>query len=210
MLIFLSSLVNAPFLLALVIAFLFVGMTLLGLLHDVDGGIDLDGDGVADIHLDGADSSWVGWIGIGRVPLTVVLITFLFAFGLGGLGVNALAHDLLSDTWKAPLFPFALLVGAVSGVLSARAVATTIVRILPAGDSEALRPGMHVGRVGTTLCDVTNIGQVRVEEDARGPVAYLNVRPEKPLPIAKDVEVLVTRFDLASQLYLVTPTSEIK
>src|SRR5688572_33369420 len=94
--------------------------------HDahVDAHLDghLDGDGA---HSPEAMGDWLGWLGalgIGRAPLSVLLQVSLVSFGGGGLLVNAIGRDLLGESGRL-LFPVALVVGVAGAVVSLRVAA---------------------------------------------------------------------------------------
>ena len=62
--------------------------------------IDLDVDFDADIS-PSTFSRLLGWLRIGRVPVLMLLVVFLTAFGLIGLVLQSFAHGLLGNYMPA-------------------------------------------------------------------------------------------------------------
>lgn len=188
MLAFLSAWWNAPFLVALLVALGFMAFTLVGAAKDV-----------ATDHAHAAG-------GEGKAPLGILATAGLLAFALAGLVLNAVAWDVFAGAALA--FPVVLIVAAATGALSARAMSRVLGRLLPASDADARQPGEHVGRVGVTISRVTrDIGQVRVDGDARGPTAFVVAAADREL--SEGTEVLLAAYDPARRLYTVVPTGDL-
>jgi hypothetical protein len=128
---------NMPFAVALVV------MLLLGLVQAVGLG-DLFGDADADADADGGFADGLlSFLGIGRVPLMIWLISFLVLFAAVGVSLQALAGNLLG----APLDPW---LAAVLAGLAAVPVNGLLVRplaaILPGDETTAVGLDSLLGR----------------------------------------------------------------
>ena len=214
MLAWLSQWNNWPFLLSLLVGMGLVGLTLLGFSKDVDHGVDLDHDGVPDVQKPEGDQflNWFSVLGVGKVPVSVLLEVLLVSFGLIGLLVNAVANDLLAS-WGTLLFPVAFVGALVGSAVATRMVADLIAKFAPADAPTSRRPGEFAGSIGTAITLITStIGQVRVvSPDA--PDAYLNVCLDPTLEnpcIVRGTEVYLVSYDPAKSLYRVRPTSTLK
>lgn len=202
---------NWPFLVALMVGMGLVGLTLLGFSKDFDHGVDLNGDGVPDVSKPDMEQGHLGVfavLGVGKVPLSILIEVLLISFGLSGLLVNAVAHDLLSD-WGVLAFPVALVAGVMGSMFTTRVVAQVISKFAPADVPTSRRPGEFVGSGGTAASLITAvIGQVRVVPNEKTqPEALLNVclDPEWKDNIQRGTEVYLSGYDPERSLYLVRP-----
>jgi membrane protein implicated in regulation of membrane protease activity len=154
---------NLPFSVALLVMLMIGAVEALGLgasavhldLHaDLDGGGDL-----------------LGWLGIGRVPLLMLLVVFLALFGLAGLAIQQFAGPL--PLWIA--VPAAAAAAVPLTGLGARGLA----RIMPHDETTAVSLDSLVGRRGTITIGTARRGspaQARVS-DIHGQAHYVMVEP---------------------------------
>lgn len=178
-----------------------------GDLHaDVDGDADLDAD--ADGDLDGGDhkihfggDTWLELLGIGRVPLSVVVMVLLMSWGFIGIVVNRLLFEMLPGL-LLPLVSIPLAgIGsaAITGVL-----ARIVARIMPLDESSAWRKQELVGTIGEALYTIdSRFGKAAV----RDPQGYRFQVPcrvgEGASPIPKGQRVLLVEYD--QDTYIVRP-----
>jgi hypothetical protein len=173
---------NLPFAVALIV------MLLIGLVEALGLGasaVHLDMDADADV---GGDL--LGWLGVGRVPLLMLLVVFLAAFGLIGLTLQQIFGPL--DLWiAAPAAAAAAL--PVTGI-GARGLA----RIMPQDETTAVSLDTLVGKRGTVTIGTARRGspaQARVK-DIHGLAHYVMVEPhDEAHPIAEGETVLLVRRD---------------
>jgi len=115
-----------------------------------------------DLDHDGAVDGPLGWLHVGKVPLLVLLILFLFGFALCGYLVQMFARGVFggfAPAWIA--------------VLPA---------IVPKDESSAVSELSLIGRAGLVTAGTARSGlaaQVRVR-DALGRAHYLMVEPDLP------------------------------
>jgi membrane protein implicated in regulation of membrane protease activity len=125
-----------------------------------------------DVHVDGdVGGDLLGWLGIGRVPLLMLLVVFLAFFGLAGLAIQQFAGPL--DLWIA--VPAAAAAALPLTGFGARGLA----RIMPGDETTAIGLDELVGRRGTITIGTARRGspaQARVR-DVHGQVHYVMVEP---------------------------------
>jgi membrane protein implicated in regulation of membrane protease activity len=140
------------------------------------GAVEALGLGASAVHLDiGADvdggGDLLGWLGVGQVPLLMLLVVFLALFGLAGLAIQQFVGPL--DLWIAT--PAAAAAALPLTGLGARGLA----RIMPRDETTAVSLDSLVGRRGTITIGTARRGspaQARVRDD-HGQVHYVMVEP---------------------------------
>ena len=154
---------NWPFSLALLIMLMIGAVEALGL-------------GASAVHLDvGADldsgGDLLGWLGVGQVPLLMLLVVFLAFFGLAGLAIQQ---------WAGPLPLWIAAPAAVAAALPLTGLgARGLARIMPGDETTAVSLDSLVGRRGTITIGTARRGspaQARVA-DIHGQVHHVMVEP---------------------------------
>lgn len=174
---------NQPFAVALALMLGLLVLQLAGL--GGDGGHDADTDADADGPL--------AWLGAGRVPLMVVLVILLTAFGLLGLKAQAVAQMVRG----APLSAFLVAPAAFLLALPITRFAARLVgRLLPSVETAALPRDALVGRRASITVGRAAAGspaQARVR-DPLGGIHHVMVEPEASEgALAEGAEILLTR-----------------
>jgi membrane protein implicated in regulation of membrane protease activity len=131
--------------------------------HDADLGHDGGLEHVHDLE-PGMLARALSFLGIGRVPLSIIIISFCFLWGFFGFASNTLLAPLL------PPFIFIWASIAIALVVSlslTRILANAMARIMPATETYAVSLEQLVGKWGeaTTSIDET-FGQAQVHDDA--------------------------------------------
>lgn len=140
------------------------------------GAVEAFGLGASAVHLDlhadvDGGGDLLGWLGIGRVPLLMLLVVFLALFGLIGLSIQQFAGPL--PLWIAA--PAAAAAALPLTGFGARGLA----RIMPGDETTAVSLDSLVGRRGTITIGTARRGspaQARVA-DIHGQVHYVMVEP---------------------------------
>lgn len=142
-----------------------------GLLPDVE--IDLD---IPDTSAS-ALSRLLGWLHVGRVPLLVILVLFLTAFGLIGYGIQSLLLGISGMLWPGWLVSVAAVLGALPVV---RVLSGAIGRVIPQDESSAISEANYIGRVATITLGRARKGYPAEAKltDQHGQTHYLMVEPE--------------------------------
>lgn len=186
------------------------GISPSGLLDQIlpDADVDIDVDVDADLNLDagidgGADGATVGepqgflsqllgWLCIGKVPVLILLVAFLTAFGLAGFALQGLATSLFGYHWPTILaVPAAL---ALS-IPPTRWLALGLSRIMPKEETEAVSTRSFIGRIATVTRGVARIGTPAEAKlrDVHGHTHYVLVEPDDAeASFESGTEVLLT------------------
>ncbi|HEX9946934.1 MAG TPA: YqiJ family protein [Allosphingosinicella sp.] len=140
------------------------------------GAVEALGLGTSAVHLDvGADvdggGDLLGWLGVGQVPLLMLLVVFLAIFGLAGLAIQQFAGPL--PLWTA-------VPGAVAAALPLTGLgARGLARIMPRDETTAVSLDSLVGRRATITIGTARRGspaQARVS-DVHGQAHYVMIEP---------------------------------
>jgi len=179
---FLSLSYNVPFTFALMLASMFgVLQIFLGVIPD---GIDLDIDGDGDIDVDfGADVDvdaemdvdghfahdlgikLLGWMGVGKIPLSVLGTLFLFVFGLSGLTLGHFLRDAFGLpfvgsaggwVWVGVCFLCSL---RLSGIM-----ASGVAKVLPKDSTTSEDGSQKIMRTAVASTDINEHGgQIKID-----------------------------------------------
>ena len=189
---------NLPFSVALCVMFLLGIVELLMLLvggslttslnldHDVD--VDLDNIGIGDIDggvshdlvIHDASPDFVGtlldWLYVGRMPILIILVSFLSVFGLIGYTIQSLAIDFLGN-------PFSLLVASalttVFTLPTVHMVNRGLYKVLPKDETTAVPINCLIGYEATIGSGVARHGYPAEAKvvDKFGQTHYILVEP---------------------------------
>lgn len=171
---------------------------------DVDADVDVDVDADADVDADGDFSiaSTLGWLGIGKAPLVLLLATDLSLWGLFGWMLNVAVGT--PSNWLANI---------VMGVSGGGAIAAGGLLAQPIGKvfasfGEDASSDRLVGCIGTVstiripLVGEGKVGQVDVLDPARNLVTVNAVLPEWAIAMPQRGDKVVV-IDRAAQAYIV-------
>ncbi len=138
---------------------------------DLDGDMDVDGDGI------GALAGALDWLGVGKLPLSILLTLWAAGFGLSGLAIQEFA--LSSTGARLPmLLPALVALGLSLPILK---ISGMILRpVIPRDESEAVTTQSLLGSEGEIVVGVARRGrpaQARVK-DKWGNAHYVQVEPD--------------------------------
>jgi membrane protein implicated in regulation of membrane protease activity len=116
---------------------------------DADSDVAADADGHGDAEGESADGGLLGFLGVGSVPLMLILIAFLGSFGAAGLLANVLVAGVLGSypNWA---FVAVLLASALAALPLTRAITRTLGGFA-ARTTTAITSEQLVGRVGVVV-----------------------------------------------------------
>ncbi|MBB4658149.1 YqiJ family protein [Parvularcula dongshanensis] len=187
----------APFTTALLLMVGLVALELVGALVGVlpsgmiDSAFDLDADLDADGDLGGGP---LGWLAVGRVPVLVVLIAFLTAFGLTGLIIQWLIEAVTGGMLPGWLAGALALVPALPAT---RYLGLGLGRIMPSEETEASSRTGFVGRIATLTAQTARPGLPAEAKltDAHGLTHYVRVEPSEDEVFEPGARVLLITED---------------
>ncbi|MCP4873988.1 MAG: YqiJ family protein [Gammaproteobacteria bacterium] len=148
---------------------------------DADLHVHLDADLHTEIHGDidspTALSHLLSWLRVGEVPVLMLFVVFLTAFGLIGIGMQGFIRGL-----SGHMLP-ALVVSVPAVLLSlpvVRVMGSIIARIMPQDETEAVSHESLIGRIATLTIGTASKGhpaEARVR-DVHGTMHYVMVEPD--------------------------------
>ena len=169
---------------------------------EADAEFDLDAD-TSPLNADvaaapeapgaGPLSQVLGWLCVGRVPILVLLIVFLTAFGLTGFMLQGAVATVFSNPAPAWLAVWPALAAALPAT---RYCGLALARIMPKEQTEAVSRAGFVGRIATIIRGEARRGLPAEAKlaDAYGQTHYLLVEPDDDgARLAAGEEVLIVR-----------------
>lgn len=170
---------NIPFVSALILMLLIGTVQAIGLGHDFD--LDMD-----------ADADLLGWLGLGRLPMLMLLAIFLACFGVIGL----LGQRLFLDLAGAMLSPWIAIPGTLAVALPATGLTVRVLApLLPRDHSTALPLDALVGHAAIIVTGRAAIGspaRARVT-DHHGQDHYVMVEPDTDAVLEEGETILLVR-----------------
>lgn len=159
------------------------------LLPDVEMDLDADGPDAGELGSPAALSRLLGWINFGKVPVLVLLVLFLFGFGIAGLILQSVAFNILGRLLPGLL---GALIALVPALYFVRLSGGLVARIIPQDETESVSEKSFIGRIAVINAGEAAKGkpaQAKVH-DKYGRAHYLMVAPDR------EEEVLVAGQDL--------------
>ncbi|MEW6443150.1 MAG: hypothetical protein AB1640_19605 [bacterium] len=172
--------------------------------HDLDLGTDRAGHHGRELsgHAGRGESlsrEVLNFLGIGRVPLSILLQVFLLTFGFAGFFGNRLLEPLLSSpaayVWISSSGAFVL------GVLACRTLGGALARRMPMTETYVRSKSQLVGRRGEVTLAHGDAGTALVRDES-GTLQSVSVRSRRsPLPVG--ASVLLVAYDRDAETFLV-------
>ncbi len=174
--------------------------------HDVDHDAGADHD--HDAEHEGSPSAFahaLDWLGIGRVPMSLLVTIALLLFG--GAGVATSIALLGLPAWASALVSLAVAT-AICFTLTP-SIARRLARVMPATESYNTSKEDLVGKTGEAILRVTDgTASVADVRDARGDLYRIAVRTERGEVIDKGQRVVTIGRDPDKDVYIVTRWEE--
>lgn len=151
-----------------------------------------------DIDLDGPQSHppaftrFLSWLRIGQVPILMVIVVFLTAFGLIGLFLQLATSRTLG--FQLPQW-IAVVPTLLAALPVTRGAAGLIGMIMPKDETTAVAEATFVGRIATITLGTAKSGSPAEAklEDEHGQAHYIMVEPDDDhAEFAQGSEVLIT------------------
>ena len=186
-----------------------VGTGFLSIIKSIlpDKAIQLD---LEDVDISGKGIFWktLSWLRLGQVPLLVLLIVFLFSFGVTGLVLQQVIQGITGTLLPAGIAAIPALLITLPLV---RILGGGLARIMPKDETSAVTRDTLIGRVA-----VLTIGHARPGYPAEAKVKdsfglhhYIMVEPDlEDDEFTKGAEVLLVKYD-GLKFYAIKATEEI-
>jgi membrane protein implicated in regulation of membrane protease activity len=205
----------------------FTGVGLSDTDADADADADVDADTDADVHVDAdadaeadadadADVShdvdavdhtapdttydMLGFLGVGKLPISLLVLILLITWGMIGFIANAATWTLIASETLVPLV--SIPAAALGSVLATSGIAALVSRWMPLNENYVHRKAELVGRLAEAVLPIDeNFGMVALK-DERGDRFQLpcRVAPGQPA-IAKGQQVVLFRYNRAESMY---------
>jgi hypothetical protein len=179
--------------------------------HDIDHDIDhdMDHDVDHDLNHEAGGLSGLGvlaYLGVGKVPLMILLLILFSTIGLIGWFLNGLAANLFGR-YAGFFFVIVFPVAVASGATITSRTARLFGQLLPPISTTATRAQAFVGKRGTVISPLVDekYGMVHLR-DAGGTLisVFAIARPDLTgAPIKRGEEVLLLSYDPDQKRYLV-------
>ena len=191
---------------------------------DADGHVDVDADADADAadhggdadspDTHGADTHGAGhapfhaaamsFLGVGRVPVSLVLMVLLMTWGATGFIANQLIVDRLAHGWHVAAV--SVPAAAVVSLVFTRMLVRAMDRWLPLNETSARRRHDLLGSVGQALFPITGQFGLAAVRDERGELYQVPCRVAgEGGPIAKGARVRLVSYSAKNKSFCVTP-----
>lgn len=207
---FLISGENVPFVASWVLMLLIGMVELLGLGGSMAAGEGLDAaDGIdaADGDLDVGGASLLAWLNVGRLPLLMLIVVFLFVFGLVGLVGQRLIAAMAGG--PAP-WTLAVPIAFAAALPGTRLLAGAVARVMPRDETSAVSRDSLIGRVAVIVTGDArdaSAAQARVR-DGHGQNHYVMVEPDVQGDMLKQGASVILVRRQGAKYYAIRNTSE--
>jgi membrane protein implicated in regulation of membrane protease activity len=164
------------------------------------------GDAHADADHQGSVLRMLGFFGVGRAPITIVVGSLMMGWGLFGLGATAVLKGLAPNSiaW----IPVALAAAGAGALITAKVFGELTARLMPGDESFAISREDLIGLTGVVIYPVTEtLGRVHVWDRNRTLHAESARLADPGAPLPRGAEVLLTGMDPTGRYILVRPTA---
>lgn len=175
---------------------------------DADADVDADADGEAHVDVHGHEEAFslanviAQLFGLGKVPLSISLMTLCYSVGFIGI----LSNELIAPRFGSPdsFFPISMLIALVGGFGILRLLSAFMARYMPSFSTSALAPKQLVGLKGKAVLPISErIGRVSVY-DKYGTLHVVKCCVRKGgKPIAKGQDVVLVKYRKLKDMYIV-------
>jgi hypothetical protein len=185
-------------------------------LHDGDGAHAEphgahDGHGHGDYHADGADGpsflvKALGWLGLGRVPLSIVLMLLMISWGAIGFLINYLLASSMPVEWEWMVVLISLPAAALGSTTFTHTAVRALARWMPTTETSALPRAKLVASAAQALYPIDEkfgLASVRTRDGDLFQVACRTY--EGRPPIAKGKRLLLVDYDEQKEVFYVVP-----
>jgi len=179
----------------------------------IDADADLDADVDADAHVEGhgADEVAPGSIlagalsllGVGRVPLSIVLMVLMLIWGMTGFFSNTLLWEKYQN--ETTLLVISIPLAFLASMLGTRLITAGMARWLPTHETYVQRRHELLGAVGEAILPIdSTFGMVAVR-DVYGDLFHVGCRlhPNRPA-LEKGTKVKLIAYNGKQKIYYVT------
>jgi len=170
---------------------------------------DIDGDIAADSNPNIALSKFFNWIRVKRVPILMLIVIFLTAFGIVGLSIQAAIFNTFGSFWSQWLIAVPTL---IISFYMLNLIGGWIAKILPKDETSSISSDELIGHIATiTIGKATKGSPAEAKtQDKHGQTHYFMVEPDsetltfiqgqKILIIAKNETLYIATDEIPDKL----------
>lgn len=186
---------------------------------DVDADLDVDLDADAEVSVDaGVEAGeasmllhFLSWFHLGKVPMSVLLSVFFYAFGFAGLLATTNLRQSANIHEFGKLTMIAVPIALVAGLLFTKLLGGVVGRILPGVETKRSGARMWVGltaEVVSTQVDSEKGRGLLEDEDGDLHTVFLQLMNASAEPIPKGQRVKLLRYKAQEGKYLCSLADE--
>jgi Protein of unknown function (DUF1449) len=179
---------------------------------EADGHVETDADTETDAaHGDGHDPSGssgshsfhamaLAWFGVGKVPITIIVIVLMLVWGAAGFIANSAIRPL--GGWEAARIslPLALL----ASLFISRVMVLFMGRFVPLNETYAKRRGELVGCIGEAIYGINQTFGMAMVRDDRGDLHQVACRVASEVPpVEKGAKVKLVVYGAKDRTFFV-------
>lgn len=177
---------------------------------DTDTDADTDAGADHDAEAQGAGGSStpslalqaLSWVGIGKVPASIVLMVLALSWGFIGFVTN----QAMNRDGSARVILYSLPLAALGSLLISSGLSRVFARVLPKSETYARRRHELLGSVGEALYNIDRKFGMASIRDERGNLFQIGCRSEKANEaIPKGSHVKLIGYNAKEQLFYVVP-----
>jgi len=173
---------------------LLLGFAISSIVDSMMPDVDFDAHVHADFDADNALSKILSWVRIGKVPMLMLVVIFLTSFGLVGYGIQGVAMKISGEFIS---LTFAAWVSLFISIPILRICATTLERLMPNDETDAVSRDSFINRVATlTLAPVNPTRPVEAKvKDEHGNTHYVMLISDGDFNIPLTSDALIISRD---------------
>ncbi len=174
---------------------------------DVDADIDIDVDADVDADMSGflTFERALGFINVGRVPLTIIIATFLMFWGFTGYTVNGIIKNALGS------FPSVFIMAScasalVVGIIATKFLSGIIARVFPQIETYSSSNESLLGQVARVVSGqvTSKFGRAKVKDQYGNELTVFCRIPEGKEVLKRGDEVVLVDYDSSDNKFEVT------
>ncbi len=189
---------NLVFILPILLVVLYLILQVFGLALDIDGDADVDvGDVDVDVDADlngiSTFDNVLGFMNVGKVPLAIIIATFLMFWGVSGFICNGIIRDILGS-FPSPFIMASCGVALMIGIIATKFLSGVIARAFPMIETYSSDNQSLLGQVARVVSGeiTSNFGRAKVEDQFGNVLTvYCKIPEGKEVPKRGDEIVLV-------------------
>lgn len=174
---------------------------------DVDADVDTDADTDLDADMDGLSvlERAMAFVNVGKVPLTIILATFLLFWGITGFSFNGIIRQIFGS-FPSPFIIVSCSLALVFGITATKFLSGIIAKLVPGIETYSSNNESLLGQTAQVVSDhvTSTFGRARLRDPYGNLLTiYCKVLDGKEVPKRGD-EILLVDYDSSSKIFEVT------